>query len=237
MEKKQIGTLVIAIVLTVIITYFLIPSKTTVAPHSMTQADTGKAANSEVAAAIKQRDEVLKENGWLKNLLKLAQVQKPTGGAVSKPTTSPIAEIIPTPKDSLKDSSKVIVDVPPLNPYDFPVSMSVTKNKITFLTLNPYLKYCNLPYVKTYEFDRTTSDFEFALTQTDDYLNLNGIVFKSKERFFSFDGITAGAGAMFPKDFYALLEIKFSMYERLHINPRVTSRPEAGIELKYDIIK
>jgi hypothetical protein len=31
--------------------------------------------------------------------------------------------------------------------------------------------------------------------------------------------------------------MKFSMYERLHIDPRITSRPEVGIELKYDIIK
>ncbi len=114
--------------------------------------------------------------------------------------------------------------MPALYPYDFPISGTVTKNKITFLTTNPFLEYYGLPYAKTYEFDRTTSDFEFALTKTELSDYLDGIVLKSNERFFSFDGIAAGVGAMFPKDFYALIEMKFSMYERLHIDPRITSR-------------
>ena len=127
--------------------------------------------------------------------------------------------------------------MPVLYPYDFPISGKVTGDKITFLTTNPFLRYYGLPYVKTYEFDRETDDFEFALTRTDNSAMLDGIILKANERFLSFDGITAGAGAMFPKDFYALIEAKFSMYNRLHIDPRVTSRPEAGIELKYDIVK
>jgi hypothetical protein len=234
MDKKQIGTLVIAIVVTALITYFLIPTKTVTQTHSITIADTGKVAKAEYEKALKQRDETLKENGWLKNLLKLSKVQKPSGGGVSNPATPPIEGIKPIPNS--KDTV-IAGNMPMLYPYDFPIAGSVTKNKITFLTTNPYLEYYGLPFVKTYEFERSTSDFDFALTHTDNSTMLNGIVLKSNERFFSFDGITAGGGVMFPKSAYALIEMKFSMYERLHIDPRITSRPEAGIELKYDIIK
>lgn len=200
-------------------------------PQSVTQADTGKTADSRIAEAIKERDEALTEVGWLKRQLKLAQIQKPSGGAVSNPTTSPVTEIpAPVSKDS-------VVKVPVLYPYDYPLMMTATKSKITFLTINPYLRYYGKPYTKLYEYERTTSDFEFALVPSVSPNNLEGIVLKANERFFSFDGITAGAGAMFPKNFYALLEMRFSMYERLHIDPRVTSIPEIGVELKYDIIK
>jgi hypothetical protein len=200
-------------------------------PHSITQADTGKAADKRVAKAIKERDEALKKVGWLEKQLKLTQVQTPSGGAVSNPSTSPVTEIpAPVSKDS-------VVKVPVLYPYDYPFSVTVGKNSITILTINPYLRYYNVPYTKLYEYDRTTSDFQFALTPSVSSSNLDGVVLKANQRFLSFDGITAGAGAMFPKNFYALLEMKFSMYERLHIDPRVTSIPEIGLELKYDIIK
>jgi hypothetical protein len=232
MGKKQISILIIAIIATAFITYLLIPTKTIINPHTITVADTGKVAQKEYRAALDERDKVLTENGWLKKLLKLAQEQKPVGGGVSNPTTSPIIETKPQP--SGKDST---IKPPVLYAYDFPISATITKSKITFLTVNPYLRYYNQPYTKTYEYDRITSDFGFALIETKDPANLTGIVLKTDERFFSFDGITAGAGAMFPKHFYALLEMKFSMYERLHIAPRITSYPEVGIELKYDIVK
>jgi hypothetical protein len=225
---KQISTLVIAIVATAFVTYFFMPSKTVQVEHSITLADTGRAADERIEEAIKERDKVLQENGWLKRQLKLAQVQHPVDGAVSDPVKPPIVEIPVKP-----DTAKQVYTYP----FDFPISCSVTRNRITFLTMNPFLRYNDKPYVKTYEFDRATSDFDFALIQTEDYQTLTGIVLKSQERFFSFDGIAVGAGAMFPKHFYALLELKFSMYERLSINPRVTSYPEAGIELKYDVIK
>jgi hypothetical protein len=195
-------------------------------------ADTGKAADREIKDLIKERDAILAENSWLSRQLELSHKETPSGGAISNPTTPPLVEVKP-PKDT---NSVAPIKQPVLYPYDLPISMTATKDKITFLTINPYLRYYGEPYTKSYEFDRTTSDFEFALAQTQSK-NLDGIVLNSRERFFSFDGITAGAGAMFPKDFYALIEFKFSMYERLHIAPRVTSRPEAGIELKYDIIK
>lgn len=231
MNTKQISMLIIAVIITALITYFIIPTKTITHSTQTTVADTGTIAKTEYSKALKQRDETLAENNWLKKMLKLAQVQKPTGGGVTNPTTPPIDEVKPVQQDTAKPKT------PMLYPYDFPISGSITKNKITFLTTNPFLRYYNLPYVKTYEFPRTTSDFEFALTESEICDNLDGITLKANERFFSFEGITAGAGVMFPKDFYAVLEAKFSMYERLHIDPRVTSRPEAGIELKYDIVK
>ena len=231
MDKKQISAIIIAVVITALITYFIIPTKTVTQTHTITIADTGKVAKAEYIQALKERDETLQEVGWLKKLLKLAQVQKPTGGGVSNPATPPIEEIKPIQQDTNQEK------MPMLYPYDFPISGSVTKNKITFLTTNPLLEYYGLPFVKTYEFDRNTNDFDFALTKTDNSAQLDGIAVKANERFFSFDGIAAGAGVMFPKSAYALLEMKFSMYERLHIDPRITSRPEAGIELKYDIIK
>jgi hypothetical protein len=231
MDKKQIGTIIIAVVITALGAYFLIPKKIVTQEHTITIADTGKVASTEYQKALAQRDATLKENGWLKKLLRLAQIEKPTGGGISNPPTPPIEEIKPIQKDTTQEK------MPMLYPYDFPISGSVTKNKITFLTTNPLLEYYGFPFVKTYEFDRETSDFDFALTRTDNSAALDGIVVKANERFLSFDGIAAGGGVMLPKSAYALIEMKFSMYERLHIDPRITSRPEVGIELKYDIIK
>ena len=235
MDKKQIGTIVIAIVITALITYFIIPTKTVVKSQTIMVADTGKIAKAEYTKALAQRDEALSQVSGLKKLLNLAQIQKPSGGGVSNPATPPIESVKPAQKDTTKGT--IPEKMPMLYPYDFPISAKITKSKITFLTTNPFLEYYGLPYAKTYEFDRTTSDFEFALTKSELSDYLEGIVLKSDERFLSFDGIAAGAGAMFPKDFYAIIEMKFSMYERLHIDPRITSRPEVGIELKYDIIR
>jgi hypothetical protein len=236
MDKKYIGTIIIAIIATALITYFLIPSKTITVPHTVIVADTGTVARTEYQKALKQYEDTKAEVTGLRKLLQLAQIQQPTGGGVTNPVKPPIEGIkpsLPAPSDSGTFQDRL----PEIFPFDFPIGMTLTKNKVSFLTMNPYLKYMELPYVKTYEFERTTSNFSFALTRTDNSAILNGIVFKSEERFFSFDGITAGGGVMFPKSAYAILEMKFSMYERLHIDPRITSRPEAGIELKYDIIK
>ena len=247
MNAKLISMIIIAVVATASITYFVIPTKTVTHSQTITVADTGTIAKEEYRKALKQRDETLAEVTGLKKLLKLSQTQPPCGGGVSNPQESPIEEVKPsqpaptqaqTQTDEMpRQDSASMPKMPMLYPYDFPISGKVTANTITFLTTNPFLRYYGLPYVKTYEFERESDDFEFALTRTDNSAVLDGIVLKSNERFFSFDGITAGAGAMFPKDFYALLEIKFSMYNRLHIDPRITSRPEAGIELKYDIVK
>jgi len=236
MNAKQISAIIIAVVATAIITYFITPKKIETQTHTITVADTGTIAKSEYEKAIKQRDATLSEVTGLKKLLKLTQVMQPFGGGVTNPNESPIDEIKPQQQNQ-DTAKKEETKTPVLYPYDFPISATVTKDKITFLTENPFLRYYNLPYIKTYEFNRTTSDFEFALAMTEQSHFLNGIVMKERERFFSFDGLAAGAGIMFPMSAYAVLEAKFSMYERLHIDPRVTSRPEAGLELKYDIVK
>jgi hypothetical protein len=250
MNAKQISIIIIAVIATALITYFVIPTKTVTHSQTVTVADTGTIAKAEYQKALKQRDETLAEVTGLKKLLKLSQTQPPFGGGVTNPQVSPIDEVKPiqpsqptepqpqaTTGELPRQDSASMPKMPVLYPYDFPISGKVTGSKITFLTTNPFLRYYGLPYVKTYEFNRTTSDFEFALGVTEQGNILNGIKLIENERFLSFDGLSAGAGIMFPKSAYAIIEAKFSMYERLHIDPRVTSRPEAGLELKYDIVR
>ncbi len=80
MDKKQIGTIVIAIVITTLITYFLIPTKTVTKSNTIMVADTGKIAKAEYTKALQQRDDAISQVTGLKKLLNLAQTQRPTGG-------------------------------------------------------------------------------------------------------------------------------------------------------------
>ena len=130
MDKKQIGTIVIVVVITALITYFLIPTKTVVKSQTIMVADTGKIAKAEYTKALQQRDDALSQVSGLKKLLNLAQIQKPTGGGVSNPITSPVEEVKPVQKDTTHEK------IPMLYPYDFPISAKITKSKITFLTTN-----------------------------------------------------------------------------------------------------
>jgi hypothetical protein len=236
-DAKVIMAVIIAVVITAFITYLIAPKKTVTETHATMVADTGKAAQRQAQEMTDQFNSLSEDIGWIKRTLKLAQNQQPVSGGVTNPSTPPINETpIPKPADTSQPVKPAV-----LYAYDLPLSGEVTKSKIRFMTLNPYLQYMNLPYLKTYEFDRQTSDFEFATSETRNPDLLDGIKLRTEERFFSFDGLTVGTGVMLSlskeRDFYALMEAQFSMYERLHIIPRITSIPQAGMELKYDIIK
>jgi hypothetical protein len=225
-DKRVLSLIVLAIAATAFVTYLLLPSKVITQSQTILVADTGKIAEKQAKAAEKKYDALFEEIGWIKKILKLSIDQKPVDGGVTNPQTPPINTL---PADTNKKAE--------VYPYDLPISGTISKSKITFYTLNPWLRNQGLPYMKTYEFDRLTTDFSFSVSETRRSDYLDGIKLRGQERFFSFDGIAIGAGALFPKEYYALIEIKFSMYERLHLSPRVVSTPAVGIELKYDIIK
>ena len=232
-QKLPFKHIIATAIICIIVMYFIIPRRegqTNVIVKTVTDSLAIKKTIKDMQAIVDN------QQGIIDKLMMKRQAATPVSGDVSKPPVSPIQ---PTPlpiaaKDSSKDANTV-AKPPVLYSYDFPIAAWITKDQIKFLCVNPYLQYIESAYTKTYIFDRNTSDFEYALTPTNESTTLQGIKLNYVQRVFSFDGFYVGAEAALPREYALYGEFDFSFYERLSLSARFTTNPGIATCLAYKI--
>lgn len=231
-SKLPLKHILITALLCILAMHLLFPSKTETKTNIIVKTVYDSIG---VKKAIAERDAITNDNeSLLSEIFRLQQRAMPVSGEVSKPAESPIQ---PTPPVTINTNSSDTTKpkAPELFSYDFPIAGWITKNQIKFLCVNPFLKYVGEPYTKTYVYDRRTSDFEFALTPTNESTTLQGIALNYKQRFFSFDGFWIGTEAALPKDIALYGEFDFSFYEQLSLSARFTTDPGLAVCLAWRI--
>lgn len=157
------------------------------------------------------------------------QKRTPPTGYFGTPSSDPFP---PTKLEIYsKDSSVFTVTYEPA--FDAPISLVANRNSIVITTRNQYNYQRGDPYIKVYEWPRLARDFSLALLPTIHFDRLDGINLYFDKRAFEFDGFGLIAGAGYPERFYAGVDARFILWEKLELTPRLLTTPQLIIEARW----
>ena len=228
----------IIIIITVALTYFLLPSKETISYKDKVVV---KPDEAKIASLIRDYEKKLTDQqSWYEKLLGQKKPSKPPTGTVGKPDKPPIEEVVLPPIGDSTLPSDTIDNQPTQEyayPYDLALSIDVTQSEINILTMNPYLQKLNKNYVKSYKFPRDEEDFTYIATTSFDENALDGANITFSQRAFVFDGVFIGGGTGIPRQWYLSLDAEFTIYKKLKLIPKITTSPFIGIDVRYRLFK
>lgn len=241
--KPLLSGLIIGAMIGAILFYFFWPKPDPPAPVTIATYDS--AAVQDAVDRYKKTSDA--KISFLKGtILGLEEKLEAKGGNTSRPSISPLTLTpinfdrirqynigrFPNTEDMPRDSTV------PIYNYDFIIGGWISSDELQFLTLNPFAELNGNNYIKTYLFDRPTSNFEFASTKNPTPGKLDGISIVANQTFMRFN-IYIGTGFKVPLNYYGTIEGRFTFYNVVEIvpylKPSLFEQPQIGAELRLKL--